>query len=102
MSRSAVVKNFNVGGHRLKRVRVDPFGNDALELNLVAGDVLHDAGDGRHRGDDVEFLFRLDGGWFLFLPTAGDEKSCEGQNYQPCHCICKLHLKREAFPFVRT
>ena len=73
-------KQFAVRGDRLEGMRIDPFRDDAGELNFVAGDVFHNAGDRRDSGDDVEFLFRRGG---LLLFSAPDRQSKELREPKP-------------------
>ena len=95
-------KQFAVRRDGLESVRIDPLRDNAGELNFVAGDVFHDAGDRRDSGDDVQFLFRR-GGRLLFLAATGSKKKCESQNRQPCDDTCRFHLvRRGIFPFVQT
>ena len=96
-----VGKQFAVRRDRLEGMLIDPFRDDAGELNSVAGDIFHDASDRRDGGDDVEFLVSRSG-WFLFLAVTGCKKKHGRENHQQCYDECKFHLVKDISFFVQT
>ncbi len=85
----------------LESMRIDPFRDDAGQLNSVTADVFHDARDRCDGGDDAEFLLRR-GVRLLFLASTGSKKKCGGQNNRPCCDGCKFHLVKGACFFFSS
>jgi hypothetical protein len=77
-------------GRRFEGVGVDALGHEPPDLNPVAGDVRHDAGEGRDGGDDVQLgrvVGRLGSARAARRPDQGegDGDGCENRRGGPSH-----------------